>query len=589
MKEKNISIVQALDKIRLNNLYVHNDELSSLSFTTKELLTRKVYLVETLAVINAIVDRGTMLLYGGHGGGKTTLVKYLGQIFCNYSNEEIEQCILRGHPQLTEEKILGSLDIAQLTGAKPLHNNSKVDVIWNSFVDSPWKIIDELNRLSPYAQNILLSLLAESSVKYGNESKRLPDFSLYATMNPKDEANFTISLPFLDRFAIALPITMPDYESLTTIGKRDKSSKKDDLPNYLPNFDLKEVHEEVKLVEINEDAEILINIIISNYRLCDRVSKESNDSINVDNTLCTGCHYSTQDKVCQKILNPLSVRVKEDLYRYSKALAWFLGDVSVSVHHIIALAPYMIWHRSSVSKQYKKTLIETKFKDKSFTVNIELESTKEIILKISNEFPGILPVLRKFNQVKKGSLSQSEFEKLLIEASDVNKNFIILKKEIYPSLLNQYKPVYAEIIEFNKKIDEVSDLNLLKSLKESIMFRYDIPNRQYLAEVIERKQNTIGLNLLPEKKFTVPFKDFMNRVYSECPEIFRLINIRYKNEFMPALNNEESLSDFSDSDFFLTMKRVSSITRRPNFDLIFKYRGDEKNPIVLFLSKTNVP
>ncbi len=47
-----------------------------------------------------------MLLYGGHGGGKTTLSKYLGQMFLNKTNNEIEQAILRGHPQLTEEKYL---------------------------------------------------------------------------------------------------------------------------------------------------------------------------------------------------------------------------------------------------------------------------------------------------------------------------------------------------------------------------------------------------------------------------------------------------------------------------------------------------
>lgn len=179
MANTNIDLIKALDRLRLNNLYVHNDTLSGVRFTNEELKDRKVYLVETLAVVNALVDRGTMLLYGGHGGGKTTLAKYLGQIFYHFSKDQIEDCILRGHPQLTEEKILGSLDIAQLTGRKDLNKKKNVDVIWNEFVDSEWKIIDELNRLAPYAQNILLSLLAESSVKYHNESKRLSNFFHY--------------------------------------------------------------------------------------------------------------------------------------------------------------------------------------------------------------------------------------------------------------------------------------------------------------------------------------------------------------------------------------------------------------------------
>jgi MoxR-like ATPase len=413
MPTNNIELVKALDKMRLGNLYVHNDELPDIKFSSPSLKTRKVYLVETLAVINALVDRGTMLLYGGHGGGKTTLAKYLGQVFHKLTKDSIENCILRGHPQLTEEKILGSLDIAQLTRAKELNADKKVDVIWNDFVDSPWKIIDELNRLSPYAQNILLSLLAESSVKYHNESKRLPNFSLYATMNPKDEGNFIMSLPFLDRFALALPITMPDYESLSTIGKeKDKSNKLDNLASYLIDFDLKKAQEEVRELKYSEEAELLINIIISSYRICDRISKESNDTITVEKGLCNNCRYNVTEKACNKIVHPLSVRVKEDLYRYGKALAWLLGDSEVELKHIKVLAPFIIWHRSSLSKPFKKEISESRFDAGVFSLNIELESTREIIEMICSEFEGLFPLLQTFEKVKKGKLDPHEFNEL---------------------------------------------------------------------------------------------------------------------------------------------------------------------------------
>ena len=250
----NIDIVRSLDRLRNESLYVHNEELPGATFCSEKLKGRKVYLVETLAVINALVERGTMMLFGGHGGGKTTLAKYLGQIFCHLSKEEIEDCILRGHPQLTEEKILGSLDFAQITNNKPLNKYGKIDVVWNSFVDSEWKIIDEINRLSPYAQNILLSLLAEGSVKYQDESRIVPPFTLFATLNPKDNANEELSLPFKDRFALALPITMPDYDSFSTIGKSDKNSRSK-LEEYLPNIDLSEVQKDIKSISYTTEAE----------------------------------------------------------------------------------------------------------------------------------------------------------------------------------------------------------------------------------------------------------------------------------------------------------------------------------------------
>ena len=44
----NIDIIQALDNIRINNLYVHNSELEGAKFSNEKLKDRKVYLVETL-------------------------------------------------------------------------------------------------------------------------------------------------------------------------------------------------------------------------------------------------------------------------------------------------------------------------------------------------------------------------------------------------------------------------------------------------------------------------------------------------------------------------------------------------------------
>ena len=258
MTQSHKDIIGALDRLRVSSLYVHNAELAGANFSIPELTGRKVYLVETLAVLNAIVEKGTMLLYGGHGGGKTTLSKYLGQIFMHLSKDKIEDCILRGHPQLTEEKILGSLDFIQLVNPS-LIKDGKIKVIWNDFVDSQWKIIDEINRLSPYAQNILLSLLAEGSVKYHNQTRTLPPFSLYATMNPKDNANFELSLPFLDRFAIALPMTMPDYDSFSTIGREDKLD--DNLNDWLKDFTLQNVQDEVKEIQYTDEAELFINFL----------------------------------------------------------------------------------------------------------------------------------------------------------------------------------------------------------------------------------------------------------------------------------------------------------------------------------------
>lgn len=572
----NIDIVRSLDRLRNDSLYVHNDELPGASFYSDRLKGRKVYLVETLAVINALVERGTMMLFGGHGGGKTTLAKYLGQIFCHLTKDKIEDCILRGHPQLTEEKILGSLDFAQITNNKPLNKYGKIDVVWNSFVDSKWKIIDEINRLSPYAQNILLSLLAEGTVKYQDESRIIPPFTLYATLNPKDNANEELSLPFKDRFALALPITMPDYDSFSTIGKRDKNSR-DKLEEYLPNIDLSEVQKNIKSISYTSEAELFINYIIASYRLCMRASKESNDTLSVDKNLCENCRMKGEEKVCNKIKQPLSVRVKEDLYRYGKALAWFLGAPQVTTEHIMTLAPYMIWHRTVLSKKFTLSLTEA-WKDESskkhlndFITNIDLNGTRTLIQLIKKEFDGVKHLLEKFEEVKTGKLSQTEFDAFLSEASSSTYNSLILNAEILPVLKEKYLPVYGRIIDYNKKIDSCSDKDELKSLKEDMAFTYDIPNRQYLSAKIDIRLKGMKMR---KSKFTLSKENVIANA-----KILSSIRVLAPNfeELGLLKNNDYQILDITKDECTLSVRFARDLYN-------FVYEGDENDEIFQYLS-----
>ena len=560
MSMNNIDIVRSLDRLRNESLYVHNEELPGAAFCSDKLKGRKVYLVETLAVINALVDRGTMMLYGGHGGGKTTLAKYLGQIFCHF----------------TKEKILGSLDFAQITNNKPLNKYGKIDVVWNSFVDSEWKIIDEINRLSPYAQNILLSLLAEGSVKYQDESKIVPPFTLYATLNPKDNANEELSLPFKDRFALALPITMPDYDSFSTIGKRDKNSRAK-LEEYLPNIDLADIQKDIKSISYTPEAELFINYIIASYRLCMRASKESNETLSVDKNLCENCRMKGEEKVCNKIKQPLSVRVKEDLYRYGKALAWFLGAPQVNTEHIMILAPYMIWHRSVLSKKFTLSLTEA-WKDESskkhlndFITNIDLNGTRTLIKLIKKEFDGVKLLLEKFEDVKTGKLSQAEFDDYLREASSSTYNSLILNVEILPVLKNKYLPVYGRISDYNKKIDACADKDELICLKEEMAFAYDIPNRQYLTAKID-----IRLKGMKMRKYKFTLSEESVKANTKILSSIRVLAPKFE-ELGLLKNQDYPIMDITKDECTLSVRFARDAYN-------FVYEGDESDEIYQYLS-----
>jgi len=169
-----------------NQLFVHSKNLEIKYFDedTQKVNTKSLPEILSICVLNALVPNSAMILVGGHGGGKTSLTKLLGRMFTGNSLNEIENSIIRGHPQLTEEKLVGTLKLGKL-----MHDGEE-EVVWRQFVLNFWKIIDEVNRLTPYAQDILLSLLAEGTIKYYDEIKSIDKFCLFATINPQDVGTF---------------------------------------------------------------------------------------------------------------------------------------------------------------------------------------------------------------------------------------------------------------------------------------------------------------------------------------------------------------------------------------------------------------
>ena len=559
-------IIDILDDIRNHNLYVHNDILEFAEFDSDEFSDRPVYLVETLATINSIVKNGAMLLYGGHGGGKTTLSKYLGQVFLNKSEYQIEKAILRGHQQLTEEKMLGTLNFKQILSPDLIPEDGDIDVKWNEFVKSEWKIIDEINRLTPYAQNILLSLLAEGVVKYQNQTYPIGDFTVFATMNPPDEGNVILPPPFMDRFALALPITMPDHSTLQTIGKTD-DSQKNDFSFSLGGVVLDEIKDEVSKLKYDPEAEEFINTIVSEYRLCDRIVKEASDSITVDKGLCTNgseCRYLTTKLPCSKIKHPLSVRVKQDLYKYGKALAWFLGYDKVKVIHINALAPYMIWHRSKLSKQYISNNLKEYFNNNKFSVNANLDGTKEIISLISNKFEYRMKnFLIDYKKAINADINIDELEKLIDKCSGHFQDLMI-KKEIHPELV-KLKKVYTKVIDYKKAINESNDPKVLMNLHGKLKREYSIQIRQQLSKEIETKIRKNKVTKFDKQRFKIEISDIIE---------LKSVNIEIKG-----------LKDFKKEPLSSLITEYDLTVMKVNNYLNFEYQGPENTQLLNELKK----
>ncbi|MFX1377737.1 MAG: AAA family ATPase [Promethearchaeota archaeon] len=464
-----------INLIQANQLFVHykNLTIKYLPEKSKKINTKMLPEILTLCILNAIVPNSAMLLIGGHGGGKTSLTKTLGRMFTATSLNEIENSIIRGHPQLTEEKLIGTLKLGKLM------KEGKEEVVWRQFVTNFWKIIDEVNRLTPYAQDILLSLLAEGQVKYYDSVATINKFCLFATINPHDIGTFELSQPFLDRFGISVPISMPGTHDLQLIltGKDEKYSGMDELiqvPEILTIDELMEIWYYVNRILFTPEVNNYINAIIREYTLCSRVDKGNTEDLKPSTGLCSGCHFNTAQNICNKIDSILSVRVSKDLLRYSKALAWLLGINKIDVNIVNTVTPYVISHRVIYVKREL---------DKSPYFGNKYELSKDILNAVQKRFKNRETCYQIADRFRAGNPLEND----LVELKKFEKNDLIVKYDLIPfveSLNNEeYFPIAQQIQEVAKK----GEITKLAEIRNNLLGKIDFPNRGDLIEWCNRE------------------------------------------------------------------------------------------------------
>ncbi|MHA1454307.1 MAG: AAA family ATPase [Promethearchaeota archaeon] len=419
MDEENVAVLfqneDFISKIRRyfkSNKLTIEEEVTPLEKKTKKITkgksrTKKITTLElpeilTITILNALVPNSGMLLIGGHGGGKSTLVKHLGRMFTGLSMAAIEECIIRAHPQLTEEKMIATLNIAKLM------QSGEEEVLWRTFTTSFWKILDEVNRLSPYAQNMLLSMLAEGKVKYYDKVYPTDKYVLYGTLNPGGVGTFEMSSPFLDRFSIAVYISMPTTHDLSIIleSKDDKLLGYDELvqvPGILTKEQLLSIWFMVDKINVTPESGNFIHSVIREFTLCDRLDKGNSEYLTPETGLCTGCHFNLGKLVCNKVISILSVRVAKDLLRYSKALSWLLGFNEVRIETIAALAPYVISHRVK--------FVNRVLNEKPYWGN-KLKFTIDLIEKAKKRFVNREKCYQILNKFREGRGNESDWEYL---------------------------------------------------------------------------------------------------------------------------------------------------------------------------------
>jgi len=353
------------------------------------------------------------------------------------------------------------------------------EVVWRQFVTKFWKIIDEVNRLTPYAQDILLSLLAEGTIKYYDEIKTIDKFTLYATINPQDIGTFELSRPFLDRFGISIPISMPSSTDLELIltGKDEKYSGYEEIiqvPKVLTIDELMEIWYYVNRIGFNAEVNNYIHSIIREYTLCARVDKGNSENLKPSTGLCSGCHFNTGQNVCNKIESILSVRVAKDLLRYSKALTWLLDLKKIDVNIVNTIAPYVISHRVIYSRREL---------EKSPYWGNQYEFSKNILNQIQKRFINREVCYQISKRFRDGNSEKEDLTTL----KNYQKNDLIVKYDLIPYVNSIKDKKYSKLAQKINVASNSGDINTLASIRNNLIEDINFSNRAYLINLCNQE------------------------------------------------------------------------------------------------------
>ncbi|MBN1175735.1 AAA family ATPase [Candidatus Woesearchaeota archaeon] len=209
-------------------------------------------------VVSALMLHRHIVLVGGPGMGKTTLVKDIAsfikpQVLTDDKFHTTPDCIcpaqdpnvktreftgdelfvrVQGSPDLTVEDLIGDIDPIKAMEFGPLSAQAftpgKIFKANNGIL-----FFDELNRCSQRLQNALLQVLEEGRVTIGNFDVDIPvDFVFVGTMNPEDTNTEPLSDVLLDRFDL-IYVHYPTLQKDEEVIVRKRGKEICDFPTVL--------------------------------------------------------------------------------------------------------------------------------------------------------------------------------------------------------------------------------------------------------------------------------------------------------------------------------------------------------------------
>ncbi len=328
------------------------------------------------------LQRGKELIIGEPGLGKTTSAEFVCSLIYQFPLGAIWGSEVSGHPEQTEEKIIGRPDLGKL-------NRGEEDVVWTKFSQISVKIVDEINRLPETKQSMILDGVDRGNWEYLNEIIMNDEYCLFATSNYQDGGTTVIIAPLMDRFDVVVESRHPGANLSFLIGKtrrKDqilrhpkyerelhrvlkskgpysrKISKMEEICNAFGEYvaevsgvkplqkkDRELIRGEMDRLDMNLDASAFTRMLLAEFSFCERYGQKR-----IVENCEEGCHYTGY--LCHSIKNCASNRLPISIRQYAQGLAWFLEDSEVDIEHVQAIVPYTLAHRV----QWKEEILAQK-------------------------------------------------------------------------------------------------------------------------------------------------------------------------------------------------------------------------------------
>jgi MoxR-like ATPase len=317
------------------------------------------------------LKKGKELIIGEPGLGKTTSAEFVCSLIYQIPLGVIWSSEVSGHPEQTEEKIIGRPDLGKL-------NQGEEEVVWTNFTQLPAKIVDEINRLPETKQSMILDGVDRGNWEYLNEMIVNEEYSLFATANYQDGGTNTIIAPLVDRFDVVVESRYPGANLAFMVGKgerkdqllrhpkseRDffrilkskihydkKITKLEEVSNAFGEYvqetlgvkplqreDRDRIRSEMADLPMDLDASAFTRVLLAEFSFCERYGQKRSVE-----TCEEGCHYTGY--FCHEVKNCASNRLPSSIKQYAQALAWLLRDPEVDIEHVKSVIPYTLAHR----------------------------------------------------------------------------------------------------------------------------------------------------------------------------------------------------------------------------------------------------